>query len=129
MQVSTVNTSRGQSGRRGASTVMISSAPLRAEPPSTARLTLWSGVLGLPLCGLYLLLAHPELDSRWEMHPAHFWLVLAVASSNFAIGGLMSEAARRRKDARVFLIAIALLTSAGFLALHALATPGVLMPG
>jgi class 3 adenylate cyclase len=62
------------------------------------------------------------------MYPAHFWLVLAIASSNFAIGALMSEAARRRKDARVFLIAIALLTSAGFLALHALATPGVLLP-
>jgi class 3 adenylate cyclase len=80
------------------------------------------------LCGLYLLLAHPQLDSRWEQYPAHFWLVLAVAISNLAIGGLMSEAARRRTDARVFLIALALLTSAGFLGLHALATPGVLMP-
>jgi class 3 adenylate cyclase len=78
--------------------------------------------------GLYILLIHPQLDARWEQHPAHFWLVLAVAAGNFAIGALMSEAARRRTDARVFLIALALLTSAGFFALHALATPRVLLP-
>jgi adenylate cyclase len=99
---------------------------VRVEPPSTVRLLLWLAALALPLCGLYVLLAHPQLDSRWEQHPAHFWLVLAVAAGNFAIGALMSEAARRWTDARVFLIA--LLTSAGFLGLHALATPGVLVP-
>jgi class 3 adenylate cyclase len=96
---------------------------------SKARLALWSTAVALPLCGLYVLLATPQLDVRWEQDPAHFWLILAVAVINFAIGGLMSEAARRRTDARVFLIALALLTSAGFFALHALATPGVLVPG
>src|SRR5437879_5197171 len=48
---------------------------------------------------------------------------------NFVIGALMSEAARRRADLRVFLVALALLTSSGYFALHALATPGVLVPG
>ena len=39
----------------------------------------------------------------------------------------MAESAGRRGDARVLLIALAFLTSSGFLALHALATPGVLL--
>jgi len=36
-------------------------------------------------------------------------------------------AAERRADARVFLVSLAFLASAGFLGLHALATPGVLL--
>ena len=39
----------------------------------------------------------------------------------------MSEAGRRRADARVLLVSLACLGSAGFLGLHALATPGVLL--
>ena len=78
---------------------------------------------------MWILVARPELDVHWENHPAHFWLVLAVALVNFALGLLMSEAARRRGDARVFLVSLALLVSAGFFALHALATPGVVVAG
>ena len=44
-----------------------------------------------------------------------------------ASGLMMSEAARRRADARVLLVSLACLASAGFLALHALATPDVLL--
>src|SRR4051794_41560636 len=36
---------------------------------------------------------------------------------------------RRRRDARLLLIGLAFLVSAGFLGLHALATPGVLVDG
>jgi adenylate cyclase len=86
-------------------------------------------VLALPLVGLGLLLAVPELDGRWHHQPAHFWLVLAVAVLNVVLGGATSEAAARRGDPRTFLVSIALLVSAGFLALHALATPGVLLDG
>ena len=39
----------------------------------------------------------------------------------------MSTAGRRRRDARLFLVSLACLASAGFLGLHALATPGVLL--
>jgi adenylate cyclase len=83
----------------------------------------------LPLAGLGLLLARPELDVIWEHHPSHFWLVLGVALINVILGLLTSEAASRRADARLFLVALALLSSAGFLGLHALATPGVLLGG
>jgi adenylate cyclase len=88
---------------------------------------LWPFLLAAPLGGLVLLLAQPELDVHWEHHPAHFWLVLAESAVSVALGALTSEAATRRGDARLFLVSLAFLTSAGFLGLHALATPGVLL--
>lgn len=89
----------------------------------------WAAALALPLAGLFLLLGVPRLDVQWENHPGHFWLVLVAAVLSFGLGFLMGEAAGRRRDARVLLIALAFLTSSGFLALHALATPGVLLAG
>jgi class 3 adenylate cyclase len=65
----------------------------------------------------------------WEQHPAHFWLVLLVALVNVGLGLAAGEAARRRADARLFLVSLAFLAAAGFLGLHALATPGVLLQG
>ncbi|MBA2536161.1 MAG: hypothetical protein H0V20_01850 [Actinobacteria bacterium] len=87
----------------------------------------WTVAVALPLLGLWLLLARPSLDVEWEHHPAHFWLVLAVALTNVTLGVVTSDAARQRADARLFLVSLAFLSSAGFLALHALATPGVLL--
>ena len=84
-------------------------------------------LLSLPIVGLALLLAVPELDVRWQHQPAHFWLVLTVALLNVVLGFATSEAAGRRGDTRLFLVSLALLGSAGFLGLHALATPGVLL--
>jgi adenylate cyclase len=85
------------------------------------------GALALPLAGLALLTAAPELDARWEHHPAHFWLVLAAGGLNAALAYATGEAARRRGDARVFIVSMAFLAAAGFLGLHALATPQVLL--
>ncbi|MGH2635983.1 MAG: adenylate/guanylate cyclase domain-containing protein [Actinomycetota bacterium] len=87
------------------------------------------GLLLIPIAGLALLLVVPRLDVRWEHHPSHFWLVLGVAAVNVVLAVLTSEAATQRDDARLFLVSLALLASAGFLALHALATPGVLLEG
>ena len=83
----------------------------------------------LPLAGLGLFLADPALDVHWEHHPTHFWLVLGGAALNAALAYATSAAAYRRNDARVFLVSLAFLSAAGFLALHALATPGVLLDG
>ncbi|MCE0487289.1 adenylate/guanylate cyclase domain-containing protein [Ornithinimicrobium sediminis] len=94
-------------------------SPLRAAGAATA--------LALPLLGLVLLLARPELDVRWENHPAHFWLVLITAALAAALAYATGEAAVRRGDARVLHVSLAFLASAGFLGLHALATPGVLL--
>jgi adenylate cyclase len=91
------------------------------------RIWLFGALLALPLAGLGLLLAFPGIDVEWEHHPSHFLLVLAVALINVALALVASEAAHRRADARLFLVSLALITSSGFLALHALATPGVLL--
>jgi class 3 adenylate cyclase len=87
------------------------------------------GLVLLPVAGLAVLLAVPGLDVQWEHHPSHFWLVLGVAAVNVVLAVLTSEAATLRDDSRTFLVSLALLSSAGFLALHALATPGVLLAG
>jgi adenylate cyclase len=83
--------------------------------------------LALPAAGLALLTAAPDLDVQWEHHPAHFWIVLAAAALNAALAYATSAEAVRRGDARVFLVSLAFLSAAGFLGLHALATPGVLL--
>jgi adenylate cyclase len=83
--------------------------------------------LALPLAGLALLVAAPELDVEWEHHPAHFWLVVLGAGACAALAYGTGVAAHRRGDARVLLISLGFLTGAGFLGLHALATPQVLL--
>ena len=83
--------------------------------------------LSLPMLGLLLLLAEPSLDVRWEHHPSHFWLVLIAGAINGILAYATGTAARRRNDARVFLVSLGFLSAAGFLGLHALATPGVLL--
>lgn len=86
------------------------------------------GLVGsLPLAALLLLLRRPELDVRWEHHPAHFWLVLGAAALSAVLAYGTGEAAARRGDARLTHVSVAFLASSGFLGLHALATPGVLL--
>ena len=91
------------------------------------RIWLLGMLLAIPVVGLVLLLAVPDLDIQWEHHPSHFLLVLAVALINVALAVIASDAAHRRDDARLFLVSLALITSSGLLGLHALATPGVLL--
>ena len=86
-------------------------------------------VLLLPLVGLAVLLAAPAADVRWEDHPAHFWLVLATAAVSGVLAFATADTARRRADARLLLVSLAFLFAAGFLGLHALATPKVLLDG
>jgi adenylate cyclase len=81
----------------------------------------------LPVAGLVVLLSRPMLDVHWEHHPSHFWLVLGTAGVSAVLAYATGAAAEQRGDARVLFVSLALLSSAGFLALHALATPGVLL--
>ena len=104
---------------------MTAAVPRRA----TLRVVVWGFHLVLPLLGLWLLLAQPHFDVTLEHHGIHFGLVVAVAAVNVALGVRMSEVSRRRADARLFLVSLVFLSSAGFLLLHALATPQVLLTG
>jgi adenylate cyclase len=92
-------------------------------------LLVWMAVVfvALPLALLALFLIVSDADIQWENHVAHFWLVLAAALVTLGLGYAVSETARRRRDARLFLISLAFMASFGFLALHALATPEVLL--
>jgi adenylate cyclase len=91
-----------------------------------ARIALWAILVALPLLIFSLLFWQPALDVQWEDYPAHFWLVLAAAVLSGILAFTMGEAADRRGDARLFFISLAFLVSAGFLGLHAVATPGML---
>jgi class 3 adenylate cyclase len=94
--------------------------------PSLAR---WRPILlALPLVGLWVLIARPELNVEWHHHPSHFWLVLTMAAVSGVLASVTNVAAGRHRDARVMLVSLAFLASAGFLGLHALATPGILIP-
>ena len=84
-------------------------------------------VLLIPPAGLVLLLREPQLDVHWQHHPSHFWLVLLTALLSAVLAHGMGAAALRRGDPRVLLVALTFLSSAGFLGLHALATPRVLI--
>jgi class 3 adenylate cyclase len=114
-------------GRGVVVTEVRSSRPTLPPAVQPARAVVWVLHLALPIGALWLLLARPEVDVRWQHPPSHFWLVLAVAVVNVGVGLRMGTAARKHTDARLFLVSLAFLTSAGFFALHALATPGVIV--
>jgi class 3 adenylate cyclase len=102
---------------------------VQPEPRVSVRLGVWIFHITLPMLGLWLLIAQPQVDVAWEHHGIHFWLVISIAALNIGIGIRMGDAARRRADARLFLVSLAFLAAAGFLFLHSLATPGVLLSG
>lgn len=83
--------------------------------------------LALPLVGLALLLRRPSLDVVWQHHPSHFWLVLTTAVLGAVLAYATGVVAQQRGDARVMLVSLTFLAAAGYLGLHALATPGVLL--
>ncbi|MEV1004250.1 adenylate/guanylate cyclase domain-containing protein [Nonomuraea sp. NPDC050202] len=109
---------------------MPTRGPTPYLPPATqpVRGVVWSIHLILPLLGLWLLLAQPHINIFWQHNASHFWLIILVAGVNVALGALISEASRRRQDARLFLVSMVFLSSAGFFFLHGLATPKVILP-
>jgi adenylate cyclase len=86
----------------------------------------WSIVAALPLIGLVSLLWRAELDSEWNNPRVHFVLFLTVGAVDFLLANAAGEAAKRRGDARVYLLSLAFLATGGFLGLHAFGTAGVL---
>lgn len=106
------------------------------DAPADYRPILWLVPFLLPLALLIVWLALPDLDRRLPssadnpiQNPLHFWLIASVGGIALVQGMLMSAAARRRDDARMFLVALSVLSGAGFVMLHALATPNFLVGG
>lgn len=99
-------------------------------PPAKqpVRAVVWAIHLALPLLGLWLLLANAAINIVWQHNLSHFWMIVTVAGLNVALGALISEASRKRNDARLFLVSMVFLSSAGFFFLHGLATPKIILP-
>jgi class 3 adenylate cyclase len=122
-------------GLRAQEAMEMQSTTLSA-PPGRRRAWPW---LLLPVLGLITLavwIPLPEFDYRLPGDPAnplgnpfHFWVIAAAGLLALALGLLMGEAGRRREDARVMLLALAMLNAAAAVLLHALATPNVLLQG
>lgn len=98
-------------------------------PPAThpVRALVWALHLALPMLGLWLLLAQPDLNIVLQDNPSHFWLIVAVAGINLVLGLMISEASARRADARLLLVSLVFLSGAGSFLVHGLATPGIIL--
>jgi class 3 adenylate cyclase/peptidoglycan/LPS O-acetylase OafA/YrhL len=93
---------------------------------ATRRIFVLVVLVVVPLAIAALLAARPSLDNRWQEPVAHLWLVGGGALAGAIVAALAGEAASRRGDARLFLLCLAFATSAVFLGVHALATPGAI---
>ncbi|ORW71388.1 hypothetical protein AWC23_14260 [Mycobacterium saskatchewanense] len=87
----------------------------------------WLMHMALPMLALWMLLEQPQIDLAWDNRDAHFVLVLSAALVSVALGALIARASRARDDARLWLVSLVFMTTAGFFGVHALLTPGVLM--
>src|ERR1700742_3319763 len=94
---------------------------------SRLRTANWLMHMALPMAALWLLLDIPKVDLEWDNRVAHFVLVLCAALVSVVLGALIARAARARDDARLWLVSLVFVTTAGFFGVHALFTPGVLV--
>lgn len=108
----------------------------RATPAPLRRLIPWLIVPLLALATTVIWVLQPAIDYRIPAdpksalgNPVHFWLISGAGALSLAVGLLMGEAARRRADARVLLLALGVQSAAVAVLLHALATPNVLVQG
>ncbi|WP_329087039.1 MULTISPECIES: adenylate/guanylate cyclase domain-containing protein [unclassified Streptosporangium] len=98
-------------------------------PPATQpiRTVVWALHLALPMLGLWLLLAEPDLNIVLHDNPSHFWLIITVAGINLVLGLMVGEASARRADARLLLVSLVFLSGAGSFLVHGLTTPGIIL--
>ncbi len=99
---------------------------LQRHARPAARVAIALLLAALPLVGLVSLLLRSELDPHFENYRAHFVVFGIVGGVAFILGYTAGEAAKRRGDARVFLLSLAFMATGGFLGLHAVGTPGIL---
>ena len=115
---------------RAGEAVITASPASRASLARLSRAALigaWTVALALPVVGLVSLFCRARLDPEWTSSRLHFVLFLAVGGGAFILAHVAGRAAERRGDARVFLLSLAFRVTGGFLAIHALGTPGVLL--
>uniref|UniRef100_A0A831TGJ2 HD domain-containing protein n=1 Tax=Thermorudis peleae TaxID=1382356 RepID=A0A831TGJ2_9BACT len=88
------------------------------------------GVAGvLPLALLGLLLGQVLPDPAWQVPVFHFYLVSLVSFLALLLALAMTLAASQIDNVRVLFLALAFLGISSIFLVHALTTPGVLVPG
>ena len=113
-------------GPNGIPTSEPDGSPFRSLPGGLLT-ALWITVFALPIIGFVSLLERSNLDPEWTSARLHFVLFLAVGLGACVLAYIAGQAADRRGDARVLLLSTAFLVTGGFLAVHALGTPGILL--
>ncbi len=88
----------------------------------------WILVSGLPLLALGLLLAGRVPDPALVVPTFHFYVVSVTSIVALGMAALIGLAARRLDDPRVGLLSLAFTGIAAIFLVHALTTPGVLVP-
>lgn len=78
--------------------------------------------MAMPLGVLWLLRSDPVLDESRRAPESHFWVVSIAALTGVAIGIIVARAARDHRDARVFLVALGMMSISAIFLLHALST-------
>ena len=117
----------GSSDRPGEPVGGAGTGPPEERPGARRRGAVGAVVLALPLLGLVVLRRSEELDGEWRHDATHFWIVLGAALLSALTAYGTGAAAVRRGDVRVMYVSLAFLSASGFLGLHALATPHMLL--
>lgn len=96
---------------------------LRARRGAPVRAGVWCVHVGLPVLALWLLLAVPAADVRWEHHGSHAALVVLTALVSLALAVLVVLQAVRQEDRRLGLVGLCFTSAATGLLVHGLVTP------
>lgn len=105
-------------------------ARAQARAPTFAwQAPLMLGSLLLPLAALYWLLANPRQNRELLVPIEHFVIVANVSFLALAVAVLLARAALHSGQYPVLFQALGFTSMAGLFLVHALATPGVMVPG
>jgi class 3 adenylate cyclase len=99
---------------------------LRTAPVARALVV---SALVMPLAALVVLLRRDFAGMQWNNPGLHFTFFLVAAGTAAALSLMAWGAARRRGDARVLLLSVGFLATAGFMGIQAAGTQGMLHEG
>jgi hypothetical protein len=87
-----------------------------------------AGAIIVPAFVMVFVLTHPDEDSVTAIAVRHFLIVGAVSALALAVALLLAVASVRSGEYRAELTALGFVVMGGLFAVHALATPGVILP-
>lgn len=93
------------------------------------RLVAWGLPMVAPLLWLWALVEDPVADRAlaWQHESSHAVLMVVTSAVSLGLAVKIVTEARTRGDARLFFVGLSFAVAAGFLGLHGLATPTVLV--